>query len=61
MRLRHGGTCYRCGERVLPGDGKYEKIQKRLRGIDEPKWQVTHVRCEETDDIVDRLLRSVVG
>lgn len=37
MRNKHAGTCYRCGGRVEPGAGHFE----RHRG----GWRVQHATC----------------
>lgn len=37
MRNRYPGTCYRCGSRVDPGDGHFE----RFRGT----WRTQHAAC----------------
>lgn len=37
MRNRYAGTCYRCNQRVEPGDGHFE----RFKG----SWRTQHATC----------------
>lgn len=37
-RNRYPGTCYRCGQRVEPGDGHFERVP-------EGGWRVQHAGC----------------
>ena len=37
MRNRYAGTCYRCGQRVEPGEGHFER---HSRG-----WRTQHAEC----------------
>lgn len=37
MRNRYPGTCYRCGARVEPGDGHFEKYKGG--------WRTQHAAC----------------
>ena len=53
MRNQHPGTCYRCGERVGPRKGHFERVnpdRMRKMGIDEKHWRgkrwvVQHAGC----------------
>jgi len=37
MRNRYPGTCYRCGERVEPGEGHFERLGN--------SWRTQHADC----------------
>ena len=45
MRNTYAGICYRCGGRVEPGDGHFEKIIAAKRRPGDPKWRLQHADC----------------
>lgn len=49
MRNRHPGTCYRCGQRVEPGDGHFERLHwrriERLGLKPSTRWITQHAEC----------------
>lgn len=40
MRNKFPGTCYRCGGRVEPGDGHFERFTTTYA-----KWRMQHADC----------------
>lgn len=42
MRNKYAGICYRCGLRVEPGDGHFEKV---IGGVGKDKWRTQHADC----------------
>lgn len=40
MRNKFGGSCYRCGGWVKPGDGHFERTP-----TPSTKWHVQHAKC----------------
>jgi hypothetical protein len=50
MRNRFPGTCYRCGERVEPNEGHFERVGNRQldklgESIRGKKWLLQHANC----------------
>lgn len=45
MRNQYAGTCYRCGKRVEPGDGHFEKVRAGEPGWPQTKWRTQHADC----------------
>ena len=52
MRNEFAGTCYRCGGRVEPGQGHFEKWgydhDKKwpdVHRMEKPRWLIQHAEC----------------
>lgn len=50
MRNKYGGQCYRCGKRVAPGEGHFERFGRhhRKKYPNAPrsiKWLTQHAEC----------------